>query len=56
MKKEFTHIGDKNKPKMVNVGDKEVTKRKAIAKAEMFLGEEIISLFNNEMAGAFHFA
>ena len=33
---------------MVNVGDKEVTKRKAIAKAEMFLGEEIISLFNND--------
>lgn len=48
MKKEFTHIGDKNKPKMVNVGDKETTKRKAIAKAEMFLGEEIISLFNND--------
>jgi len=48
MKKEFTHIGDKNKPKMVNVGDKEITKRKAIAKAEMFLGKEIISLFNND--------
>jgi cyclic pyranopterin phosphate synthase len=48
MKKEFTHIGDKNKPKMVNVGDKKITKRKAIAKAEMFLGEEIISLFNND--------
>ena len=48
MKKEFTHIGDKNKPKMVNIGDKKISKRKAIAKAEMFLGEEIISLFNND--------
>lgn len=33
---------------MVNVGDKNVTKRKAIAKAEMYLGKEIISLFNND--------
>ncbi|MEN8124234.1 MAG: cyclic pyranopterin monophosphate synthase MoaC [Bacteroidota bacterium] len=46
--KKFTHIGDKNQPKMVNVGDKNVTKRKAIAKAEMYLGKEIISLFNND--------
>jgi len=48
MKKEFTHIGDKNQPKMVNVGDKKITKRNAIAKATMFLGEEIISLFQND--------
>ncbi len=33
---------------MVNVGDKNVTKRKAIAKATMFLGKEIISLFNDK--------
>ena len=44
----FTHIGDKNQPKMVNVGDKKVTKRTAIAKAEMFLGSEIISHFKND--------
>ena len=43
--KEFTHLDDKNQPKMVNVGNKKVTKRIAIAKAEMFLGTEIISLF-----------
>ncbi len=48
MKKKFTHIGDKNQPKMVNVGDKNITKRKATAKAIMFLGAEIISHFNNE--------
>jgi len=33
---------------MVNVGGKKITKRKATAKATMFLGTEIISLFNNE--------
>jgi cyclic pyranopterin phosphate synthase len=47
MSKEFSHINKKNKPKMVNVGTKKITKRKAIAKAEMFLGKGIISLFNN---------
>jgi cyclic pyranopterin phosphate synthase len=48
MKTNFTHIGDKNQPKMVNVGDKKSTKRKATAKATMFLGSEIIAHFNNE--------
>lgn len=33
---------------MVNVGDKKVTKRTAIAKAKMFLGSEIISHFEND--------
>ena len=33
---------------MVNVGDKKVTKRTAIAKAKMFLGAEIISYFEND--------
>ena len=32
---------------MVNVGGKEVTKRKAIARAEMYLGPEIIGLFSD---------
>ncbi len=45
---EFSHIDSKNQPKMVNVGDKKITKRTAIAKAEMFLGEEIISHFHND--------
>ena len=48
MKKKFTHINKNNQPKMVNVGDKQITKRKAIAKATMFLGEEIISHFQGE--------
>ena len=44
----FTHINEQNQPKMVNVSDKKITKRTAIAKANMFLGSEIISHFNNE--------
>jgi len=45
---DFTHITDKNQPKMVNVGDKKITHRIALAKAEMFLGNEIISRFKNQ--------
>ena len=44
----FTHINEQNQPKMVNVSDKKITKRTAIAKATMFLGSEIISHFNKE--------
>jgi cyclic pyranopterin phosphate synthase len=44
---DFSHINKKNQPKMVNVSDKAVTRRTAIAKATMFLGEGIISHFNN---------
>lgn len=40
----FSHIDDKNNPKMVNVIEKKITKRKAIAQADMFLGNEVISL------------
>jgi cyclic pyranopterin phosphate synthase len=50
MKDNFSHINKNNQPKMVNVGDKKSTKRKASAKATMFLGAEIISHFtNNEL-------
>ena len=31
---------------MVNVGDKDVTKRRAVAQAEMFLGREIMNLLD----------
>ena len=33
---------------MVNVGDKKITKRKALARTIMFLGTEIISHFEND--------
>lgn len=48
MSKDFSHINENNQPKMVNVGDKKITKRVASAKAEMFLGSEIISHFKND--------
>lgn len=44
----FTHLNSKDNPKMVNVSDKKITKRTAIAKATMFLGEEIISKFEKD--------
>ena len=48
MENKFTHINESNHPKMVNVGDKKVTKRAATAKATMFLGSEIILHFENK--------
>lgn len=48
MEKKFTHINKKNQPNMVNVGGKQITTRKATAKAVMFLGLEIISNFSND--------
>ena len=48
--KQFSHINKKGNPKMVNVLDKNVTKRTATAIATMFLGEAIIDQFtNNEL-------
>ena len=44
----FNHLNKKNNPKMVNVSDKKITKRTAIAKATMFLGTEVISHFTND--------
>jgi len=44
----FSHLNQRNNPKMVNVSDKKITKRTAIAKATMFLGDEIISHFTND--------
>ncbi|HHC80618.1 MAG TPA: cyclic pyranopterin monophosphate synthase MoaC [Flavobacteriia bacterium] len=48
MESKFSHINKKNQPQMVNVGNKKITNRKAIAKATLYLGNEIISHFNND--------
>jgi len=48
MENKFSHIDKDNQPKMVNVGTKKVTKRKATAEALMFLGAEIISHFKGD--------
>jgi cyclic pyranopterin phosphate synthase len=45
---DFTHINKKNQPKMVNVGDKSITKRKATAISIMYIGKEVISHFQND--------
>jgi cyclic pyranopterin phosphate synthase len=45
---DFSHLNKKGNPKMVNVSDKKITKRTAMAKASMFLGATIISHFKNE--------
>lgn len=47
----FSHINKKNQPKMVDVSEKSITKRAAIAKASMFLGKEVISHFDLEVSG-----
>ena len=44
----FSHINKKGNPKMVNVLDKKVTKRTAIARGTMFLGREVVSHFSND--------
>jgi cyclic pyranopterin phosphate synthase len=45
---DFSHINKKNQPKMVDVSEKSITKRTAIAKASMFLGKEVVSHFKNK--------
>jgi cyclic pyranopterin phosphate synthase len=42
---DLTHLNKDNQPKMVDVGGKKVTQREATAKATMYLGEAIVSLF-----------
>ncbi|MGB1018731.1 MAG: cyclic pyranopterin monophosphate synthase MoaC [Chitinophagales bacterium] len=46
--KNLTHINKNGEPGMVDVGNKNITKRKAIAKTEMFLGKEILSLVKDK--------
>ena len=44
----FSHLNPEGNPKMVNVSDKKITKRTAIARGSMFLGREVISHFSND--------
>jgi len=44
----FSHLNPEGNPKMVNVSDKKITKRTAIARGTMFLGREVISHFSND--------
>lgn len=50
MKKQFTHIDASGNPKMVDVSEKQVTKRVAKAQAVVILGKEILAqIKNNEL-------
>ncbi|MGA9271735.1 MAG: cyclic pyranopterin monophosphate synthase MoaC [Lutimonas sp.] len=42
----LSHLDSENRPKMVNVGDKQPTRRVAKAQAEMYLGREIMKEFS----------
>ena len=48
MKQEFSHLNKNDQPKMVDVGSKNVTVRRATAKADMFLGQQLIKMFENK--------
>lgn len=47
MEKKFTHLDAKGNYNMVDVSDKVVTKRTAIAQSKMILPDEILSQFEN---------
>ncbi len=47
---DFSHLDDSGAPRMVDVGNKKVTYRSAVAESRIFLGDEIIGLFkDNEL-------
>ena len=45
---DLTHLDDSGTPRMVDVGNKEISIRTAIAESKIILGEEIISLFKDD--------
>lgn len=45
---QFSHLDDAGTPRMVDVGDKKITKRAATAESRVFLGEEIVALFDKD--------
>jgi cyclic pyranopterin phosphate synthase len=48
MKKQFTHIDTTGNPQMVDVSQKEISKRVAKAQAVVLLGKEIVSLMEGD--------
>ena len=47
MSKDFTHFNDEGRAKMVNVGDKDVTHRKARAQSRVFVNRETFDLIKS---------
>lgn len=48
MSKEFTHLKKSGDPNMVDVGEKKITQRKAVARSLVRLSDEIITLLKND--------
>ena len=48
MKKKFTHLSESGNPKMVDVGNKEITERIAIAQSVVILEKEILDNLKND--------
>ena len=44
---EFTHINENNDPVMVNVANKNITQREAVAKGYVYLPEEVLAKFED---------
>ncbi len=47
LKKEFTHLSENDQPKMVDISEKSVTERRAVAVARVHLGAELMALLKN---------
>jgi cyclic pyranopterin phosphate synthase len=47
-KQKFTHLDAKGKPQMVDVGDKEVTQRRAVASSFISLPVDVLAEFQND--------
>ncbi|MEN0046452.1 MAG: cyclic pyranopterin monophosphate synthase MoaC [Bacteroidota bacterium] len=48
MTNSFTHLDDANQPAMVDVGDKQITKRIAKARSTVILDEKILNLLDGD--------
>ena len=48
MSAKLTHIDDQNQPTMVDVGDKAVTAREAVARSEMLLPPEVVAAIEGD--------
>jgi len=47
LKKEFTHLSENDQPRMVDISEKSVTERRAVAVARVHLGAELMALLKN---------
>ena len=48
MSNDFTHLDENNNPMMVDVGNKQITKRTALAESAIVLPHEVLNLLHND--------